>query len=142
MIIVTSAYALVEVQRLDDLEKKEGMSREDQSKQILLFFQNQFISLRPLDRQIGELAHEFTRTHSLAGGDALHVATAIVNKVDVFYTWDEHKKRTRRGLLIHNGKIGAPPLRIEKPPSAVAGTLFDEKNIPEENKPESAKKPD
>jgi hypothetical protein len=49
LIIVTSAYALVEVQRLDDLEKKEGVSREDQSKMILLFFQNPFISMRPLD---------------------------------------------------------------------------------------------
>ena len=107
---------------------------------ILLFFENQFISMKPLDRQIGELAHEFTRTHSLAGGDALHVATAIVNKVDVFYTWDEHKKRARRGLLVHNGKIGTPPLRIEKPPPALAGTLFDEKNIVDASKVDEPKK--
>jgi hypothetical protein len=43
-------------------------------------------------------------------------------------TWDEKKKRTRRGLLIHDSKIGTPPLRIKTPPVVGAGTLFEGKN--------------
>jgi predicted nucleic acid-binding protein len=89
LIIVTSVFTLTEVHKLQYLEATTGLSRAEQSKLILEFFENPFINMRPLDRQIGEMAHEFTRTHSLTGADAIHVATAIVAKVDVLYTWDD-----------------------------------------------------
>jgi hypothetical protein len=69
------------------------------------------------------MAHEFTRTHGLRNADAIHVATALIARVDVLYTWDDKKQR-RAGLLGHNGKIGKPPLRIEVPPDPDKGTLF------------------
>jgi predicted nucleic acid-binding protein len=122
--IVTSMLTITEVNKLDDLEKATGILREDQSKLILAFFENSYIHVRQLDRQTAELAHEFTRTHGLANTDAIHVATAILSKVGVLYTYDASKGR-RRGLLTHNLKIGIPPLRIERPPPPSLGPLFD-----------------
>jgi predicted nucleic acid-binding protein len=136
LVIVTSAFTFSEVIHLEHLEETEGISREEQTKMILEFFENPFISVRPLDRQIGEMACQFTCTHSpLTGSDAIHVATAIVAKVDALYTWDVKKGRKRRGLLIHDGKIGTPPLRIQTPPDPRQGTLFDEKNIVDPENP-------
>ena len=122
--IVTSAYTITEVNKLDALAKSKKMLREEQSKLILEFFQNRYIFIRPVTRQIAELAHDFTRTHGLKNADAIHVATAIIGKANVLYTWDEKKQR-RAGLLCHNLKIGNPPLRIEKPPDPDKGTLLE-----------------
>ena len=66
-----------------------------------------------------------------AYADAIHVATAIRNKVSVLYTYDASKNR-RKGLLKHNLKVDAPPLRIEKPPDPLKGTLFDEERLAKE----------
>ncbi len=126
LVIVTSAWAIIEVNKLDDLEKATGVLREDQSKMILDFFENPYIKVRQLDRATAELAHELTRTHGLTNADAVHVATAILAKVDVFYTYDDAKKK-RKGLLRHDGKIGKPPLSIKRPPSPTHGPLFDKK---------------
>ncbi len=126
LIIVTSTWTITEVNKLDALGKA-GMLPEDQSKMILDFFENPYISLRQLDRETAELAHNLCRTHSLTNADAIHVATALVAKVPVLYTYDAAKGK-RKGLLTHNLKIGDPPLRIEMPPDPAAKTLFDKKN--------------
>jgi len=81
-----------------------------------------------LDRGIAEYAHELTRTHGLHNADAIHVATAVKNKVSVLYTYDAVKQR-RKGLLKHNLKVGDPPIRIEKPPDPLKGTLFDQTHV-------------
>ena len=126
LIIVTSALIITEVNKLPDSKSLP----EDQSKKILAFFENPYIAIRPVDRRTAEYAHELTRTHGLANMNALHVATAIVNKVPVLYTYDSAKGR-RKGLLGHNMKIGNPPLRIEIPPPACAGPLFAKQEPPE-----------
>jgi hypothetical protein len=62
--------------------------------------------------------------------DAIHVATAVKNRVPVLYTFDAAKNR-RKGLLRHDGLIGLPgaaPLRIEVPPDPEKGTLFAAEN--------------
>jgi predicted nucleic acid-binding protein len=124
LVIVTSVWSIDEVNKLEELEKSTRILREAQSKMILEFFENPYIKVRQVDREIAELAHELTRTHSLTNGDAVHVATAAIGRVDVLYTYDGIKKK-RGGLLQHNLKIGVPPLRIEKPPIPSAGPLFD-----------------
>lgn len=119
IVIVTSTWTIVEVNKL------EGSTAllQAQSKLILDFFENPYIALRPLDRRTASEAHELTRTHGLTNADAVHVATATINRCNVLYTYDAAKKK-RRGLLRHNLKVGNPPLRIEKPPDPGSGTLF------------------
>jgi predicted nucleic acid-binding protein len=136
LIIVTSALTITEVNKLPETTAL----REEQSKTILAFFENPYIALRSVDRQVAEKAHELTRTHSLANNDAIHVATAILYKVPVLYTYDSKKQR-RKGLLIHNLKIGNPPLRIEVPPEPVIGPLFEKKNrVPQDDDPAKTEK--
>jgi PIN domain len=84
--------------------------------------------MRQLDRPTAELAHEITRTYGLTNADAVHVATAVIAKVPVLYTYDSAKGK-RRGLLRHDRKIGDPPLRIEVPPDPDAGTLYTKKPV-------------
>jgi predicted nucleic acid-binding protein len=120
LIIVTSAATITEVNKLPETEAL----LEEQSRKILDFFEHSYIAVRSLDRQIAEYAHELTRTHGLHTLDAIHVATAVLNKVSVFYTYDASKGR-RKGLLRHHLKIGNPPLRIEQPPKPCPGPLFE-----------------
>jgi predicted nucleic acid-binding protein len=124
ILIVTSAVTIVEVNKLP---KSTTVLPEEQSKKILDFFENPYIAIRPLDRRTAELAHELTRTHRLDNLVAIHVATAIVNKVPVFYTYDDGGRKKRSGLLRHHLKTGDPPLQILKPPDPNAGTLFEKK---------------
>ena len=120
LLIVTSAITIVETNKLPE----SPALLEEQSKKILAFFLNPYIAIRPVTREIAELAHEFTRTHGLTNLDAIHVATAAISKVTSFYTYDNPKKK-RKGLIRHSLKIGQPPLRIEMPPDPDAGTLFE-----------------
>lgn len=124
LIIVTSSVTIVEVNKLPDSPQLP----EEQSKKILEFFENPYIAVRVPDRRTAEYAHELTRTHGLMPNDAIHVATAVLAKVSVLYTYDSVKNR-RKGLLRHNLKIGTPPLRIEVPPDPLDGTLFGEKHL-------------
>jgi predicted nucleic acid-binding protein len=128
--IITSAYTITEVNKLDDLAKVSGTLRDEQSRMILSFFENQYIYIRPVTRQVAELAHGFTCSHGLKNADAIHVATAILAKVTVLYTWDGSGKQRRGKLLPYNLKIGTPPLRIEVPPDPDKGTLYDKKHAP------------
>ncbi|HLN30459.1 MAG TPA: type II toxin-antitoxin system VapC family toxin [Gemmataceae bacterium] len=127
--IVTSAIAIVEVHKLG---KTPG--DDEESKTILRFFEHERIAVRPADRQTVEMAHELARSHGLACMDAIHVATALIAKVQVFYTYDGPKKG-RKGLLKQNGKIGNPPLSIQQPPAKPVppdpdkGTIFDPEKL-------------
>ena len=135
--IVTSAWTITEVNRLNELEKAASVLREDQSKMILAFFENPYISVRPVDRATAELAHHLTRTHGLTSADAIHVATASLSKVEVLYTYDDPKKK-RRGLIRHSLKVCTPPLRIERPPAPTDYPLFTQKEADATAPPDAA----
>jgi predicted nucleic acid-binding protein len=120
LVIVTSTLTIVEVNKLPE----SGALPEEQSRQILDFLENPYIVLRQLDRPTAERAHEIVRVNGLSNADAIHVATALLAKVPVLYTYDVAKKK-RRGLIRHHLKIGNPPLRIEIPPKPSEGPLFD-----------------
>lgn len=111
LLIVTSSLAIVEVNKDPD----SGSLTEAQSKTILGFFENPYIVVRTLDRPTAELAHAIVRADKLGNADAIHVATAIIAKVPVLYTYDG-KGKGKKGLIKHHLKIGNPPLRIEVPP--------------------------
>jgi hypothetical protein len=123
--IVTSAVSLVEVNKLDS-----PPLRQDQSKKILDFFENPYISVRAVDREVAERAHAIVRDHGLTNLDAIHIATACISKAAVFYTYDGTKPK-RKGLIKYSLQIGDPPLTIQAPPDPLKGTLFDETLLPE-----------
>jgi predicted nucleic acid-binding protein len=126
LLIVSSTIAIVEVNRIDG---HSGLP-VDQSKDIFKFFLNRCILLRTPDRPTMEYAHELSRTFKgyLKPMDAIHVATAMIARVPVFYTYDGNKpNRSKGGLLKLDGKIsrvGGVPLRIEVPPDPDNNTLL------------------
>jgi len=132
LIIVTSSWSIVEVNKLPPNPKDPQKSRKlpkEKSKQILAFFENPYIAIRTLDRQTAEYAHEIVQDYGLSNGDATHVATAILNKVPVLYTYDGCGGK--KGLLDFHLRIGSPPLRIEMPPDPDDKTLFSKKVLDE-----------
>src|SRR4051812_48752614 len=74
LIIVTSAVTRAEVSRLPDAG---GIMPEDQSRQILDYFENPYISIRQVDRLTAEHANQLCRGHNIMPLDAIHLATAI-----------------------------------------------------------------
>jgi predicted nucleic acid-binding protein len=79
----------------------------------------------PIARRASELgsAHK-----ALTSPDAIHVATAILESVEVLYTLDGDADRERRrsGKLLGYDKIfGDPKLRIEVPPIPAQGQFLD-----------------
>ncbi len=74
-------------------------------------------------REIGEKHHRLTPT------DTIHIATAIVAKADVLFTFDGAKKignrRRQKDMIMNSGKIGTPPMKIAEP-FVDLGPMFDE----------------
>ena len=122
IVIVTSALAIAEVCRIPG----SSAPIEEQCRKIIEYFENDFIAVRSVDRPTAILANEFARLFGLMPADAIHAATAVINNVPEFHTYDASKGR-RRGLLRHNGRIGNPPLLIREPPRPTPGPLFEAK---------------
>ncbi|MGH7976827.1 MAG: type II toxin-antitoxin system VapC family toxin [Limisphaerales bacterium] len=74
---------------------------------IRKYFQHKFIKPINCDRKIAELSRALIWQHShLKPYDAIHVASAISQQVDVLHSYDNDD------LVKLDGKIGKPPLKI------------------------------
>jgi len=85
-----------------------------------LFYTNRpYIKIQALTPRLADLASTIGGDHNaLTPPDAIHVATALSEQVDVFYTLDglhEHGPKRKGDLLDYDGKIGTPPLKIKAP---------------------------
>jgi len=85
-----------------------------------LFYTNRpYMKIQALTPRLADLASSIGGDHnSLTPPDTVHVATALSEQVDIFYTLDgkhEHGARRRSDLLEYDGKIGKPPLKIKVP---------------------------
>ncbi|RKY18664.1 MAG: hypothetical protein DRQ55_12715 [Planctomycetota bacterium] len=118
-VIVSSAIAIAEVLKCDS--ELSG----DELDAITGFFSNTYLEFRACDRMVAEMAQYIAKTHGVLPMDAIHVASARVEEVDVLYTWDNCKGR-RRGILRLDGiEIDGFTLNIKTPANfAPAGTLF------------------
>jgi len=54
---------------------------------------------------------------TLSTPDSMHLATAIIYKVDEFHTFDEHDSRKSLGLIPLSGNVAGHDLVIKKPPA-------------------------
>jgi predicted nucleic acid-binding protein len=102
IIIVASAFTMIEVSKL----KNVGLLDEQTEELVAQYFENDFISIRNVDRFVAEKARPIVRKYNLSPADATHVATAILMEVELMNTFDAH-------LLKWSGMIDG--LRIEEP---------------------------
>jgi hypothetical protein len=113
-----------------------GHSIDAQQKRIHEFFDNDYIEIRNVNKDIAERSADVCRKYGLKPPDAIHVITAQTCECDVLQTYDgeirdERGERKRPYLLDLNGKIGNPPLKIEIPKRLFAdrqGSLFETAN--------------
>jgi predicted nucleic acid-binding protein len=85
-----------------------------------LFYTNRpYIKVQALTPRLADLASTIGADfNNLSPMDAVHIATALSEKVDVFYTLDglhQHGKRRTSDILDYDEKIGKPPLKIKVP---------------------------
>lgn len=101
--IVASMFAKIEVCKLKGL----GLQDKETEQKIIEFFDNDYVTIRPVDDEVTEKARELLRTvDHLKPPDATHVATAIINNIPTLHSYDPD-------MLKMNGKCGA--LVIETP---------------------------
>lgn len=103
--IITSALTIVEVIR------PKGSPRpipRDKEAKIRDFFENDYIHIRLVDREIADAARELCWTSGVHPRDAVHLATALTLGCECFETNDPR-------LLRLNGQVGNPPLLIREP---------------------------
>ena len=102
--IITSALTIAEVLHLQGRQPIQA----DKRKQVTDFFKRSYIIPVSITRRVAEESRDLVWDHGIEPKDALHVATALSAKVDVFNTFDQ-------SLIGKNLKVGNPKLRIEIP---------------------------
>ena len=112
-LIVVSTLVLAEIRPLRPYEPSHSEVVWD------LFHTNRpYLRIVGLSPRIAELAATIGSEHRVTTPDAIHVATALSERVDVMYTQDGAADRERRRsgqLLFYDRKVGQPPLKIEMP---------------------------
>lgn len=104
LIIVTSAITLIEVVKLDNQLRLEAKAE----KTIKDFFNNPYIYIHNVDREVGMMARDLIWKHALTQRDAIHVATALKLSLNKMHTFDAKL----HGI---SDKHGNPKLKICKP---------------------------
>ncbi|MGE3955835.1 MAG: type II toxin-antitoxin system VapC family toxin [Vicinamibacterales bacterium] len=106
IVIVTSALTITEVLWIKGYEKISATH----AKKIEAFFKHSWIVVRELDRFIAEDARELVWNKNVKPKDAIHLATALRQDVqlDQFDTFDN-------GLIRLSGTLGEPGLTIGPP---------------------------
>ena len=98
---------------------------------LAAFFENDFIVIVMLDRQIGELSRKLMQLGypGLKPLDAVHVASALTTNVDEMHTFDDKllklndriDKQDGRPLKICKPSMGGPPLPLLDTPPETLG---------------------
>lgn len=115
IVIVTSTMAIAEFVHLPPVDGDD----EIKLRKMRDLFEQDFIVVRQVTRATATLASDLARQHSLKPPDAIHIATALLAKVSVFYTYDG-AGGDKKKLLAKTGTIGSPPLVIAMPPEPPA----------------------
>ena len=105
LVIVTSALTMAEVSKLKNL----NLIDELKEKLITEFFENDYFSIRNVDRFVAEKARAIARKCGVKPPDAIQIATAILMEVEVMHTFDGK-------VLGLSGLVEVEELKIEEPP--------------------------
>jgi predicted nucleic acid-binding protein len=100
--------------------KIKGEYASEAEDQIVKFLQNPYITLVAIDLPVSRVTRDLIRHYSLRLPDAIHLATAIKLKVDVFHTYD------LGDLIKLNGKIPEVKVQISKPTFVFQASLPDQ----------------
>ena len=121
VILVASTMVIAETVKLSG----DAQLWKQECDKIRAFFDNEFIEIVDVTKEIGESAANICREHGLKPPDAIHVATALKYGCKCMHAYDGQ-------LLALNGKVGVPPLRIEVPAEMAPKprTLFDQGSSP------------
>ena len=122
-IIIISTFVLSEVRPHSSYDSDKIALIEDLFDTDRPFIQIVSVT-RTIARQCRTICANFP---DLTNPDGIHIATAIHQKVDNFFTFDGDratKLKRSADLLQYDGKIGTPPLSISSP-RATIGPLFD-----------------
>lgn len=117
-VLVTSVVTRMEILR-------STLTKAQNEKYDLLFKRRNFQEM-PIDKRVVALAHDLRDFYqqqkakdglaTLTTPDSIHLATAIVWKVECFYTFDgKDKAKKARALLPLNGNVAGRSLTIQKP---------------------------
>lgn len=122
--VICSAITLTEVVWLRGPDRQK--LPPSVNPQIEAFFKHDFISVRPVDRAIGEKARrlvwEFADSpEKLKPYDAVHVATAVMLNIPILHTYDPDLLQLHGLVAFANGE----KLEIVRPPAPSMGDLFD-----------------
>jgi predicted nucleic acid-binding protein len=104
LMIVTSSLTLAEVVKVRKHPSLDPAIRE----KVSLFFQNDYIVVRQLDRFLAEQARDLWWDYRIEPKDGVHVATALAAGLTQLDTFDET-------LIARSGQVGNPPLLISRP---------------------------
>lgn len=114
--VYISPLTIAEVHKIRHQEKLT----DDENENILEFFENDFVTVVPIDREDGENANRLCRryqTERLSPTDALHLACALKAECDVILTWDrDFKKVVHPDIRVEPPTIWEPPKRPEQAP--------------------------
>lgn len=117
--IVTSSATLIEVITLG--EKLNALTEETEVT-IRQFFLNEWIEVVQLDRLVGELARDLIWKNKLSKLDAVHVATAVIERVPLLETYDENLIDQLGGAVTHREVL----IELRKPHMAQVPVLRPE----------------
>ncbi len=105
LIIITSALTLTEVIKI----KNKPVIKPEKEDIIRNFFKQEYIVIRNVDRKVGEYARNLIWKYEfLNPKDSIHVATAILFKIQTLNTFDTD-------LIKLDNKIENPSLHICEP---------------------------
>ena len=118
-LIVVSTMVQAELQRRPVYDEARYRIIRD------IFYRNRsYVRVVTLTPRLADVASTIGAEHGLTPADAVHVATALSERVDALLTLDgshEHGRRRTKDLLRYDGQIGNPPLVI-RPPTIPLGT--------------------
>lgn len=120
--IIVSTMAIVE------FRPYQGQAPHTETAKIVDdLFNSTDILLYGLTPDIASMARDIGEKHpALTPTDTIHIATAIVAKADVLFTFDGGGKRRRqKSMILNTGKFGTPSLKISEP-YVDLGPMFDE----------------
>ena len=117
IVIITSTLTFVEVR-----EAKIGAGGFEMFESVMQRKATQRVSVdTKVAKLAGNLRDYYSARQDEYGGrtltvpDAIHIATAIINKANEFHTFDEKNRHCSLGLIPLSGNVGGHSLKICKP---------------------------